>query len=132
MKNDEVGAFYSEEYIVYKLLQGYFNKIGIKPIETDISQNELKATESFLRKNRIDTNLPDDMKDNLKGLSQILFEKKIVDRKLSYYDMVVMMYKKYLEAYPEIKQSLLEYQYIKQQLGLKELQDKHEKEKYGV
>ena len=132
MKNDEVGSFYTEEYIVYKLLEGYFDKIGVKPIETDIMQNDIKHNEIFLKRHRIDTNLPDDMKDNLKGLSQILFEKKIVDRKLSYYDMVVMMYKKYLESYPEIKQSLLEYQYIKQQLGLKELQDKHEKEKYGV
>ena len=133
IRNDELYAFYSEEYVMNNLLNTYFKSIDVKePIETDISENKIKSHESFLKKHRIDTSLPEDMKEDLKTLSEILLEKKMVDRKLSYYDVINMMYKKYLEDYPEIKENLLEYRYIKSQMGLKKLQKQNDKERYGI
>lgn len=132
LRNDELDSFYPETYVINHLLSNYFESIGVKePTETDISEKKIKSNESFLRRYRIDTNLPEDMKNDLKELSQVLQEKKMVDRKLSYYDIVNTLYKKYLESYPDIKQALLEYKYIKQQMGFKKLQDQSEKKKYG-
>ena len=133
IRNDELDAFYSEQYVVGNLLTNYFKSIGInEEIESDISESKIKSSESFLRRYRIDTNLPENMKDDLKALSDALLKEKMVDRKLSYHDIVNMMLKKYLEDYPKLKEHLLEFRYIKSQMGLKELQDQKEKERYGI
>lgn len=133
IRNDELDSFYSDLYVINHLLTNYFKSIDVnEPKETDISERDIKTKESFLRKYRIDTNLPENMKDELKALSEALLKEKMVDRKLSYYDVVNMMFKKYLEDYPKIKEHLLEYRYIKSQMGMKELEKKNDKERYGI
>jgi len=133
IRKDELDAFYPDVYVINNLLTNYFKSIDInEPKETDISESGIKTKESFLRKYRIDTNLPENMKDELKALSESLLKEKMVDRKLSYYDVVNMMFKKYLEDYPKIKEHLLEYRYIKSQMGMKELEKKNDKERYGI
>jgi len=133
IRKDELDAFYPDVYVINNLLTNYFKSIDInEPKETDISESGIKTKESFLRKYRIDTNLPENMKDELKALSEALLKEKMVDRKLSYYDVVNMMFKKYLEDYPKIKEHLLEYRYIKSQMGMKELEKKNDKERYGI
>lgn len=133
IRNDELDRFYPDVYVINNLLTDYFENIGVnEPKETDISEGQVKAHESFLRKYRIDTNLPENMKDNLKALSEALLKEKMVDRKLSYYDVVNMMFKKYLEDYPKIKEHLLEFRYIKSQISRKELEEQNDKERYGI
>lgn len=133
IRNDEMDAFYSEVYVINHVLTKYFKSIGVNDqMESDISERSIKSNESFLKRYRIDTNIPESMKDDLKALSEALLKEKMVDRKLSYHDLVNMMFKKYLEDYPKIKEHLLEFRYIKSQLGLKKLEEENEKKKYKL
>jgi hypothetical protein len=56
----------------------------------------------------------------------------MVDRKLNYDDVVVLLMNKYLELYPQLADDLLEFRYINQKMGMKELQEQNEKKKYGI
>lgn len=122
MRKKEIEAFYSHEYIINKLIEEYLDKIGIEPMQKDIKEKDLYMGDSFLKNNRIDTNITPSMKDELKGIGHALLKNKMVDRKLNYNDIINIMKEKYLEIYPKLKDDMLEYRYIKQKMGIKEYQ----------
>lgn len=122
MRKNEVEAFYSHQYIINKLIEEYLDKIGIEPMPEDKKEEDLKVMDSFLKRNRIDTNISPLMKDELKSISYALLKNKLVDRRLNYNDVINIMKEKYLEIYPELKDDMLEYKYIKQKMGIKEFQ----------
>jgi hypothetical protein len=98
----------------------------------NITERDVKSGEKYLQSKRIDVNLKKVTKEDLKGLSKALLKRKMVDRKLNYDDVVVLLMNKYLELYPELADDLLEFRYINQKLGMKELQGQKDKERYGI
>ncbi len=131
-RKKEPHAFYKQQYIVNKLIDEYLDKIGIEPMPKDITEHDVKSTEKYLQSKRIDVNLKKVTKEDLKGLSKALLKRKMVDRKLNYDDVVVLLMNKYLELYPELADDLLEFRYINQKIGMKELEKKNDKERYGI
>lgn len=129
MKDESMNSFYSENYVLNRLMGTYLKQIGIEEMDSNIKESDIEPMESYLKRNRIDIDLPKVTKEDLKGLSKALLEKKIVDRKLSYTDVVDLLLRKYLEQYPELKQYLLQYRYIKKQMGVKELEKKKQDER---
>lgn len=132
IRKKEPNAFYTQQYIIYKLIQEYLDKIGIEPMSEDTKEYDIKSSERYLQSKRIDINLKKVTKEDLKGLSKALLKRKMVDRKLNYDDVVVLLMNKYLELYPELADDLLEFRYINQKMGMKELQERTEKERYGI
>jgi hypothetical protein len=118
----DLDTFYSDEYVLDRIVNKYLKEIGIEPMRNDIKESDIIGYESYLNKNRVDTNLPPVMKEELKGIAYALFKRKMVNKKLNYYDVINTLKTKYLEDYPELKDDLLEYRYIKKQMGVKELQ----------
>jgi proline dehydrogenase len=123
IRNKEPNAFYPQQYIIYKLIQEYLDKIGIEPMSEDITEHSVKSGENYLKSKRIDVNLKKVTKEDLKGLSKALLKRKMVDRKLNYDDVVVLLMNKYLELYPELADDLLEFRYINQKMGMTKLQN---------
>jgi proline dehydrogenase len=131
-RQKEPHAFYKQQYIINKLIDEYLDKIGIDPMPEDITEHSVKFGEDYLKSKRIDVNLKKVTKEDLKGLSKALLKRKMVDRKLNYDDVVVLLMNKYLELYPQLADDLLEFRYINQKMGMKELQEQNEKKKYGI
>jgi proline dehydrogenase len=131
-RKKEPHAFYKQQYIINKLIDEYLDKIGIEPMPDNITERDVKSGEKYLQSKRIDVNLKKVTKEDLKGLSKALLKRKMVDRKLNYDDVVVLLMNKYLELYPELADDLLEFRYINQKLGMKELQGQKDKERYGI
>jgi len=129
MKDESLNSFYSEDYVLNRLMNKYLKQIGIQQMDSNIKESDIEPMESYLKRNRIDVDLPKVTKEDLKGLSKALLEKKIVDRKLSYTDVVDLLLRKYLEQYPELKQYLLEYRYINKKLSIDKLQKRIQDEK---
>ncbi len=131
IRNKEPNAFYPQQYIIYKLIQEYLDKIGIEPMPEDVTEHSVKSGEDYLKSKRIDVNLKKVTKEDLKGLSKALLKRKMIDRKLGYDDVVVLLMNKYLELYPELSDDLLEFRYINQKMGMKELQEREDKKRFG-
>lgn len=129
MKKNELNAFYSHDYIINKLIDEYLYKIGMKDVIKP-DERDIKNTEFYLKRNRIDTDLKNTTKDDLKTLANVLLEQHIVDRKLTYTDVIDLLLTKYLEKYPNLKQYMLENRYIKQKMGMDELTERRQQERY--
>lgn len=128
-RKKEPNAFYSQQYIINKLIQEYLDKINVEPMPEDTKEYEIKSSERFLQSKRIDVNLKKVTKEDLRALSKALLKRKIVDRKLNYDDVVMLLLNKYLELYPELTNDLLEFRYIQGKMGLKEYEDRIQKER---
>lgn len=129
IRKKEPDAFYTQQYIIKRLILEYLDKIGVQKMPPDLNESNVESMEKYLQRKRIDINLKQPTKDDLKALSKALLKRKMVDRKLNYQDVVVLLLNKYLELYPELVNDLLEFRYIKQNLGTRELQDKIERER---
>lgn len=130
MEKEEPNAFYTEDYVIERLSNNYLVERGFQSIQNDIKEKDIEQTERYLRKNRIDTNLPLTTKDDLKGIAEGMIVNNMADRKLTYIDVVEVMKKHYLKSFPNLNSYLLDYRKIKQQMGMDELSDRIEKEKY--
>ena len=130
IRKKEPNAFYTQQYIINKLIQEYLDKIGIEPMPKDTTENSIKSVERYLQQNRIDVNLKKATKEDLKALSKVLLKWKIIDRKLNYDDIVTLLLNKYLELYPKLADDLLESRYINQKMGMDELTKKRENGDY--
>lgn len=130
IRKKEPNAFYSQQYIINRLIEEYLDKIKVKPMDKDTKEYEIKASERFLQSKRIDINLKKITKEDLRALAKALLKRKIVDRKMNYDDIVVLLLNKYLELYPELGNDLLEFRHIQGQIGQKEYEDRIQKEKY--
>jgi len=125
IEKKEPNAFYSEDYVIDKLSRVYLKLSGFDEMQNDIKEKDIEPMESYLKRNRIDTNLPPTIKDDLKGISEGMSSLKMADRKLSYIDVIERMKREFLDKYPDLKDYLLEYRYIRQQQGLKEFRKQH-------
>lgn len=96
--------------------------------ETDISEQHVKKYDNILKENRVDTNMPVDLRDDIKIIQYVMNKDKDKEEKKITMDQVIRtIVDKYMELYPEIKHIKNQDKYIIQRIGLEEAR----KKKYG-
>jgi hypothetical protein len=100
----------------------------VKNIETkmEVTESDLRSNEKMIKNNmkerdRIDTDLTPYTKVQLKRVIDVLYQLGITKKKFTYADLAIHLLNTYVEKYPEMKQYLLQDQYMKQKIAINKL-----------
>lgn len=122
LDNNNKSKNYSEDEIIDLSLDRLLEFMGVKMKDKDnITDVDIRATESMLKSNRIDNNFKPKNKRIIKSLGEAMFDKGIVKDKLTYDDVITILLENYLQCFPEFKKYMLIEQDINQQYRTKEL-----------
>lgn len=99
--------------------------------KTNITEKQLRQTDSFLRSQGVDTNIEHSVRDDLKTIKYFLKKEKIVseDTELTINDVIRMIVNKYIELYPKLEELRREDKFLLQRIAVEELIKKRD-EKY--
>jgi hypothetical protein len=99
------------------------NEIEIKENITriDIDRNNKMIKDNSSEKFRIDNSFKPSLKNDLKALSKLLFDSKITQSELNYNGIVKLLLESYFEKYPELKNRVLQDEFIHQKIVLEKI-----------
>lgn len=110
------------EYISQEFIEN--NRIIKK---TDITEQDIKYNDLVLTKYRVDTNMPVELRDDIKIIQYAMNkDRKEEEKKLTMDDVIRTMVEKYMDLYPDIKKLKNEDKYLVQKIKLEELRKKHQ------
>lgn len=108
------------DYIAHEFIQS--NNIIKK---TDISQQEIKSNDYILTKYRVDTNIPSELRDDIKIIQYMMNKnRKEEEKRLTMDDVIKTIVDKYMDLYPDIKKIKNEDKFLVQRIRLEELRRK--------
>lgn len=95
--------------------------------KADITEQEIKINHNHMVKYRVDTNIPIELRDDIKIIQYAMNkDKKKEEKRVTIEEVIQTIVDKYMELYPEIKQLKNQDKYLIQKIRLEEVRRKRE------
>jgi hypothetical protein len=93
--------------------------------KTDITEQDIKINDDILTKYRVDTNIPSELRDDIKIIQYMMNKDRSKEEKrLTMDDVIKTIVDKYMDLYPDIKKIKIEDKFLIQRIRLEELSRK--------